>query len=94
VLALRDGVPVGAGKTAREGEMVGVFDVVTDETMRGQGIATALVARLLARAWDRGARVAYLQVDAGNAPALAVYRRFGFATVYGYHYLGREGECR
>ena len=94
VLALRDGVPVGAGKTAREGEMVGVFDVVTDVTMRGQGIATALVARLLARAWDRGARVAYLQVDAGNAPALAVYRRFGFATVYGYHYLGREGECR
>ena len=94
VLALADGVPVAAGKTAREGDVVGVFDVVTDETMRGQGIATALVARLLARAWDRGARVAYLQVDAANAPALAVYRRFGFATIYTYHYLGREGECR
>ena len=94
VVALVDGVPVAAGKSAREGDVVGVFDVVTDEAMRGQGIATALVARLLARAWDRGARVAYLQVDAANAPALAVYRRFGFATLYTYHYLGREGECR
>ena len=59
-----------------------------------RGIATALVARLLARAWERGARVAYLQVDAGNAPALAVYRTLGFSTSYEYHYRGREGECR
>jgi ribosomal protein S18 acetylase RimI-like enzyme len=70
-----------------------VFDVVTDEAMRGQGIATALVARLLARAWDRGARVAYLQVDADNAPAIAVYRRYGFSTIYTYHYCGRAGAC-
>jgi ribosomal protein S18 acetylase RimI-like enzyme len=89
-----DGRVVAAGKAAREGEIVGVFDVVTDEAHRGRGLATMVVARLLARAWDRGARVAYLQVEAGNAPALTVYRRFGFATAYEYHYLGREGECR
>ena len=94
VLALVDGEPVAAGKSAREGDVVGVFDVVTAPHARGRGIATALVARLLARAWDRGARVAYLQVDAGNAPALAVYRRFGFETIYAYHYCGREGGCR
>jgi ribosomal protein S18 acetylase RimI-like enzyme len=93
-IALVDGVAVAAGKTAREGDVVGIFDVVTAEAMRGRGIATMLVARLLARAWDRGARVAYLQVDADNAPAIAVYRRFGFTTIYGYHYLGRDGECR
>ncbi len=94
LVALEDGEPVAAGKTAREGELVGVFDVVTAERARGRGIATALVARLLARAWERGARVAYLQVDAGNAPALAVYRKLGFSTIYEYHYRGREGECR
>ena len=92
VVAVVDGVPVGAGKTAREGDIVGVFDLVTAEHARGRGIATMLVARLLARAWDRGARLAYLQVDANNAPALAIYRRFGFATLYTYHYCARERE--
>lgn len=93
-VAVVDGTSVAAAKVAREAEVVGVFDVVTAEAHRRRGIATMLVARLLARAWERGARVAYLQVDAGNASALAVYRRFGFATAYEYHYRGREGECR
>jgi hypothetical protein len=26
--------------------------------------------------------------------ARAVYRRFGFATLYTYHYRARTGECR
>lgn len=93
-VAIVEGAAVAAAKVAREEEVVGVYDVVTSEAQRRRGIATMLVARLLARAWERGARVAYLQVDAGNSPALAVYRRFGFATAYEYHYRGREGECR
>jgi ribosomal protein S18 acetylase RimI-like enzyme len=92
VVAIADGVPVAAGKSAREGDVVGLFDIVTAERARGRGIATGLVARLLARAWDRGARLAYLQVDAHNAPALAVYRRFGFETLYTYHYSAKEPE--
>jgi ribosomal protein S18 acetylase RimI-like enzyme len=93
MIALEDGEPVAAGKTAREGELVGIFDVVTADHARGRGIASMLVARLLARAWERGARVAYLQVDADNAPAIAVYRRYGFSTIYTYHYCGRAGAC-
>ena len=61
-------------------------------TQRGRGIASALLAGLLTWAWERGAAHAYLQVDAANAPALAVYRKFGFATAYTYHYCGRPGE--
>jgi ribosomal protein S18 acetylase RimI-like enzyme len=30
--------------------------------------------------------VAYLQVDAANDPARAVYRRLGFVDAYPYHY--------
>jgi ribosomal protein S18 acetylase RimI-like enzyme len=91
VCAQRDGAVLGAAQAALDDEVVGVFDVHTAPAARGQGIATAMVARLLAAAWDHGARRAYLQVNADNAAALAVYRKLGFATVYAYHYRGRPG---
>jgi ribosomal protein S18 acetylase RimI-like enzyme len=34
----------------------------------------------------QGARVGYLQVEADNAPARAIYRRLGFADAFAYHY--------
>jgi hypothetical protein len=37
---------------------------------------------------------AFLQLDDDNATALAVYRKFGFATAYTCHYRARMGECR
>ena len=39
-------------------------------------------------AWgaERGARDAYLQVVASNAPAVRLYEQLGFADVYRYHY--------
>jgi ribosomal protein S18 acetylase RimI-like enzyme len=90
VCALRDGALVGAAQAALDDDVAGVFDVLTAEHARGQGIATAMVARLLASAWEHGARRAYLQVNADNAPALAAYRKLGFATAYEYHYRGRD----
>ncbi len=83
-----------AGQVAVDGEVAGLFDVVTAEGARGRGHATRVCAALLAWARGQGARTAYLQVSADNAPAVALYRRFGFATLYTYHYRGRPGECR
>jgi len=79
---------------ALEDGFAGVFDVVTAPHARGQGLATLACASLLAWAWGRGAHHAYLQVDAGNAPALAVYRKFNFATAYTYAYRGLPDEDR
>jgi len=93
-LVLDGDTPVAAGLAAREGDIVGLFDIVTAQAARRRGHATRLAAWLLARAWERGARLAYLQVDDANAAAIAVYRRFGFATRYAYHYRARPGECR
>ena len=92
LLAYADGVPVAAGTVVLEDGLAGVFSMVTAPAMRRRGVATAVLARLLAWAWERNAAHAYLQVDALNAPALAVYRKFGFATAYTYHYRGRPGE--
>jgi GNAT superfamily N-acetyltransferase len=84
---------VCTAQIAVEGELAGVFDVVTAPDARRQGHATLACASLLSWAWQHGANAAYLQVSADNAPAIASYRKFGFATVYTYHYRGRPGEC-
>ena len=54
--------------------------MVTADDMQGRGLATLIVTELLAWAWAARRAHAYLQVDDDNAPALAVYRKFGFAT--------------
>jgi len=95
MIAMRAGADiVCAAQIAIDGDQAGIFDVVTAESARGSGYATLACAALLAWASQQGARAAYLQVDANNAPAIAVYRKFGFATLYTYHYRGRPGDAR
>jgi ribosomal protein S18 acetylase RimI-like enzyme len=77
---------LACGQFALEAELVGLYDVFTDPQARGRGIAQALCRQLLVLARERGARVAYLQVEADNEPARAVYRKLGFADAYAYHY--------
>jgi len=48
---------------------------------RRQGIGSGLMAAALAGATARGAAVMLLEVAAGNAAALALYRALGFAEV-------------
>lgn len=85
-----DSVTVACGQFAAEGELVGLYDVFTHPEHRGQGLAGLLCTALLAKAFSAGARIAYLQVDQANSSARAVYRRMGFADVYGYHYRSPE----
>lgn len=81
-----DGEPMACGQFAREGPLAGLYDIHTAAAHRGRGLAGTLCSSLLAAAAAEGARLGYLQVDAGNAPALAVYRRLGFVEGYRYHY--------
>ena len=94
VLARIGGETVACGQLALEQGLAGIYDMVTAAAYRGRGIATQIVGELLTWAWNHGATNAYLQVDAANARALAVYRKFGFATIYDYHYRARSDECR
>jgi ribosomal protein S18 acetylase RimI-like enzyme len=93
VLARINGETVGCGQVALEHGLAGIYDMVTAAAFRGRGVATEIVNDLLMWAWNHGASHAYLQVDANNAPALATYRKFGFATAYTYHYRARPHEC-
>ena len=80
------GQVLACAQTAAEADMVGLYDVFTHPQARGQGLARQLCQQLLARAHADGARMAYLQVEADNAPARAIYHRLGFDDVYAYHY--------
>lgn len=84
---LRDGEVQACGQFAREAELVGLYDVFTRDSARGQGLATLLCRRLLALAAAEGAAVAYLQVEHDNAPARRIYEAsLGFRDGYRYHY--------
>lgn len=81
-----DGEPLACGQVALEGGMVGLYDVFTAPAARGQGLASHLCRHMLVSARSLGARCGYLQVDADNAAARAVYHRLGFSDGYAYHY--------
>lgn len=81
-----DGSVVAGAQSAREAQMVGLYDVFTVPNQRGRGLASGLCRNLLAQAREDGASMAYLQVDVQNDPARSIYRRLGFSDAYGYHY--------
>jgi predicted GNAT family acetyltransferase len=84
--ALDDGRIVACGSAVIDGDLVGVFGMVTAPEHRGRGLASRLLAALLERARARGCTTAYLQVEAGNAPARHAYSKFGFGDRYAYWY--------
>jgi N-acetylglutamate synthase len=84
--AMSDGKPAGFGMAAAERGMVGLFDIVTVEAARRQGIGWRVASSLMAWGQTQGASAAYLQVVASNAPAASMYATQGFTEAYRYHY--------
>jgi ribosomal protein S18 acetylase RimI-like enzyme len=88
----QEGRIVSAAYGVLSGSLVCFESVVTDPAWRGRGIARAMLSSILAWAAARGATASCLQVQADNAPALALYRRLGFRTeLYRYHYRRARG---
>lgn len=85
-----EGAPVSTAMCVQEGALAGLFEVGTCQPIRRQGHARKIVASALKWARMQGATTAWLQVEADNEAALALYRPFGFREVYRYFY--RQGE--
>jgi N-acetylglutamate synthase len=64
----------------------GVYAMRTLAPFRRQGLAMALLDALAAAAEHAKAHSLFLQVEAANGPAIALYRRAGFETAYAYRY--------
>ena len=84
-----DGRALAAGVGAFGHGWASVHGMRTEQARRGQGLAGRVLAALAAAAPERGVERIFLQVEAENPPALALYRRAGFATAWAYEYWQR-----
>jgi len=82
----RDGRPLSTAICVRDGDLAGLFEVATDAEERGKGHGRRTLLSALKWARSRGAREAWLQVEAANEVAVALYRSMGFIETYRYHY--------
>lgn len=90
-LTARDEAGVtGVVRAATAGDWVGLSCLMVAPRARRRGLAGLLSARALTEAAEGGARRAFLQVEAANAPAVALYAGLGFVVVDEYHYRERR----
>jgi ribosomal protein S18 acetylase RimI-like enzyme len=92
LFALEQGIePLATLICVHDGDLAGLFEIATDKSVRNQGHGRHLILSALKWARLRGARESSQQVEADNAPALALYRSLGFDEVYRYHYRRPPG---
>jgi len=84
---MRDGRAVAVGRVSVDGDLGVLTAVEVDATCRRQGLGAAITSALAAAAASQGARRMLLQVETGNAPARALYQRYGFRESHRYHYM-------
>lgn len=84
--ATLDGLPAGGGVAVADAGWSGLFAIETAPEARRRGVARTLVAALARWSAANGCDRLYLQVEADNAPAQALYRALGFTRSHGYHY--------
>jgi [ribosomal protein S18]-alanine N-acetyltransferase len=56
-----------------------ILNLAVEPSCRGQGLGKQLAREALRHAWSRGVQTCFLEVDAGNEPALRLYTALGFA---------------
>ena len=66
--------------------MMGIFSIRTMPEFRRRGVGWSINCALSIWGEENGADTAFLQVEADNNPALALYEKLGFKTLYTYWY--------
>ncbi|MEV0410003.1 GNAT family N-acetyltransferase [Streptomyces sp. NPDC050448] len=75
------------GRLVVDGRWAGFAAVEVDPAHRRAGLGTTVMAVLARQALQEGASAAWLQVEADNAGARALYDGLGFATHHAYHHF-------
>ncbi|MGW6401120.1 GNAT family N-acetyltransferase [Streptomyces sp. NPDC055134] len=80
------GEPDAIGRCVVDGRWAGFAAVEVAPSRRREGLASAVMTALARRALEEGASAAWLQVEAENEGARALYGRLGFAAHHAYHH--------
>lgn len=88
------GVIIATGLGILDRDFVGVYAIHVREDFRKRGLARSLCSSILSEGMKRGAKKAYLQVVAGNDPALQLYQSLGFQSFYTYWFRVSNDNSR
>lgn len=89
--SIREGeATVAAGMGGFSHGWASVHGMRTALDCRGRGLAGRVLATIAHAAQQRGIERVFLQVEAANEPALALYRRAGFETAWTYSYWEKQ----
>ena len=80
------GEAAAIGACGVEGDQAGIFAMRTNPAHRRQGLARRVLRALIAAAAERGVKRMWLQVEADNPGAIALYQGAGFVEAYRYRY--------
>lgn len=71
-----------------------ILTIVVDRAARGRGVGRMLMDRVLQHLHGERAQALFLEVEEGNGPALALYRRLRFEEVgrRPAYYAGADGQ--
>jgi ribosomal protein S18 acetylase RimI-like enzyme len=96
LLAIAEGRPIGIAvcflgfSTFQARPLLNVHDLAVVPEWRGKGVGWSLLSAAESRALERGCCKLTLEVQDDNEPALALYKRFGFADLV----VGDSGPTR
>ncbi|MET9373400.1 GNAT family N-acetyltransferase [Streptomyces sp. NPDC002992] len=79
-------VPAAIGRCVVDARWAGFMAVEVDPAHRRRGLATVVMTALARRALEEGASAAWLQVEAENDGARALYEGMGFGVHHHYHH--------
>lgn len=85
---------VGFVLSRRAADEAEILTIAVDPTRRGKRLASQLLPFHAAHLMKTGVTKLFLEVEENNAPARALYRRFGFLEVgrRAAYYTGKDGK--
>ncbi|MCB8837341.1 N-acetyltransferase [Aurantimonas sp. VKM B-3413] len=88
------GEAVAVALAIYDNDLAGLLDVAVIDGERRRGTGKDLVRTALRYTAHKGAKTAWVQVEADNAAGLALYGALGFKEAYRYVYRAPPGEMR